>query len=139
MEVTVPCPCSGTPHPDGDVVTLRDIPSFRMGANALGWASQPTSQPASADISEMFIREGITAWTFLEDDGSTKPVTDETLDWFLDDYTRAYPVAEVAAGLYADVIFAPLQAQVRSSSPTSRTGRSTSARSPRSRSRQSPS
>jgi hypothetical protein len=141
MDVTTTCPCSGTPHPDGDTVTLRDKPTLMMGTTALGWAGQQAtdSKPTSGEISEMFLRLGILSWTYLEDDGTPKPVTDETLDWLLDDYELAYPVAEKAAELYTEVIFAPLLKQISNSSRTGRTNASTSANSRRSRSRPSPS
>lgn len=127
MDVTVACPCPGTPHPDGDTVTLRDKPTLEMGTTSLGWASQQASdgKPTTGHISVLYVREGILSWTFLEEDGTHKPVNAETLDWFVDDFALAYPVAEKAAELYTDAIFAPLLAQMnKSSAKTARPRRS---------------
>lgn len=137
MDVTVACPCPGTPHPDGDTVTLRDKPTLMMGTTALGWAGQQASDgaPSTGHISEVYLTDGILSWTFVEEDGSPKPVNDETLRWLLDDYALAYPVAEKAAEVYTDIIFAPLLAQISNSSRTGRTGASTSRSSRRSSSR----
>jgi len=134
MDVTTTCPCLGTPHQGGDTVTLKDKPGLHMGTTALGWASvqATTEAPTSGDIAELYLREGIVSWTYLEDDGTPKPVTDETLDWLLDDYELAYPVAEKASELYTEVIFRPLVAQLPKSSRTSRTNGSTRPRSQRS-------
>jgi len=137
MDVHIPCPCPGTPHPDGDTVTLRDKPSLRMGTTALGWASTATGngRPAAADIAEVFLREGIVDWTFTLEDGEPRPLDDEGLAWLLDDYSVAYPIAEEASALYTNAIFDPLLERAkepRKSSPTSRTSASTSVNSRRS-------
>ncbi len=132
MDVNIPCPCPGTPHPDGDTVTLRDKPTLHMGTTALGWASQQaqSAAPTSGDIAELYLREGILSWTFLDDKGQPKPVDAAGIEELMDDYTAAYPIAEAASGVYTDLIFAPLVAQVQKSSRTSRTARSTSVKSP---------
>jgi len=142
MDVHVPCPCPGTPHPDGDTVTLRDKPTLRMGTQVIGLSSAQaqTGLPSAGDITELFVREGILAWTFVLEDGSPRPLDAEGIQWLVDDYAVAYPIAERASELYTEVIFAPLLAQAtepRRSSPTSRTGASTSASSQRSRKLQS--
>ena len=141
MDVTVGCPCPGTPHPDGDTVTLRDKPNFHMGTMALGWAGRQATDdiPTTGEIMELYLRDGITAWTFVLEDGSPRAVDDEGLDWLLDDYELAYPIADEAASLYTDRIFAPLLKQTRNSSQTGRTGRSTYRNSRRSSKVQSPS
>lgn len=127
MDVPVGCPCPGTPHPDGDTVTLRDKPTLHMGTTVLGWAGQSSTdgQPATGEIAELYLREGIEAWTFVDDSGEPMPVSQANLDWFMDDYALAYPVADAASGLYTDVIFAPLQTAASGSpSPTARRRRS---------------
>ena len=131
MDVHLACPCPGTPHPDGDTVTLRDKPSLRMGTQALGWASSQAQngKPSAGDITELFVREGVIDWTFVLEDGSFRPIDDENMTWLLDDYTVAYPIAEAASAIYTDIIFAPLLEAAktpRKSSPTSRTSASTS-------------
>lgn len=131
MDVTVPCPCPGTPHPDGDTVTLRDKPTLHMGTTALGWASKQATDeaPTSGDIAELYLREGVLAWTFIGEDGAPRPVSEEGLDWLLDDYELAYPIADAASELYTEAIFRPLVARLPKSSRTSRTTASTSRRS----------
>jgi hypothetical protein len=139
MDVHIPCPCPGAPHPDGDTVTLRDKPTLHMGTTALGWASAQAngSSPTSGDIAELYLREGILSWTFVLDNGSPRPVSADHLDWLLDDYEVAFPVAEQASDLYTEVIFRPLVAQLPKSSRTGQTNGSTSRRSVSSSSRRS--
>lgn len=128
MDVTVPCPCAGTPHPDGDIVTLRDKPTLHMGTTAFGWANVQATErkPSSGDIAELYLTEGIVGWTFLLDDGSPRPLDDENLAWFTDDFALAYPVADKAADLYTDVIFRPLVDSIPKASTRRRASRRSS-------------
>ena len=132
MDVIVPCPCPGTPHPDGDTVTLRDKPTLHMGTTAFGWANMQATEkkPTSGDIAELYLRDGIVAWTFLEEDGTPKPVTEETIDWLLDDFTLAYPVADKAADVYTDIIFRPLVDLMPKASKRTRASRRSSSSGP---------
>lgn len=121
MDVTVPCPCVGTPHPDGDTVTLRDKPTLHMGTTAFSWTNiQVRSKaPTEGEIAELYLTDGISDWTFLLEDGERRPLNDENLRWFLDDFELSYPVANAAADLYTEAIYRPLLASVKKvSKPT---------------------
>jgi len=141
MDITIPCPCPGTPHQDGDVVTLRDKPTLHMGTTAFGWANaQATNKkPSSGDIAELYLSEGITGWTFTLEDGSPRPLDDENIGWLLDDFALAYPIADAASELYTEVIFRPLVGLLPKPSRSSRTATSTSRSRPSSRKTPSPS
>lgn len=128
MDVTVPCPCPGTPHPDGDTVTLRDKPTLHMGTTAFGWANiQATKdQPTTGDIAELYLTDGIIAWTFVLEDGSPRPLGSAGLEWLLDDFELAYPIADKASELYTEAIFRPLVASRTNASKPPRASRRSS-------------
>lgn len=135
MDINVTCPCPGSPHPDGDTVTLRDKPTFHMGTTALGWAGRQTVSdvPSTGEIMEVYLRDGIIDWTFVEEDGTPRALNNEGIDWLLEDYELAFPIAEQAAELYTDRIFDPLVKRISNSSRTGLTGNSTSRSSRRTR------
>ena len=134
MEVNIGCPCPGTPHPDGDIVTLRDKPNLQMGMKVIAIISQGQTDPSQAmaltsQLAEVFLTDGILEWT-LVDEGGPVPVDPTTVHDFCQDFTFAYPVAEAASGLYSSPIFDPLVPKTLTSSKPSRTGGSTSRNSP---------
>lgn len=128
----VACPCPGTPHPEGDVVTLRarlglasgvELQSIIVTANAQG---QPTSVVTGL-LLEAYIRLGVSDWTFVDDKGKPIPVTSETIQsMILDDFTLATPIAEKANELYEGPVLGPLVNGAAKSSPTTTTAKSTS-------------
>lgn len=130
----VECPCPGTPHPEGDVVTLRG----RLGLSA-GVQMQQLIIKANAEgqgtpeltglLMESYIRFGVCDWTFVNEDGKPVPITNDTIQsLILDDFTTASPIAEVADGLYEGPVLGPLVNGAATSSRTTPTGRSTSRR-----------
>ena len=134
MDVTVTCPCPGTPHPDGDTVTLKDKPGLHLGATVLGWANRQgeANIPTIGDIMETYLREGVVDWTFTLENGDHRPCDDEGLDWLMDDYELAYPIANAAAEVYTEAIFRPLGVKMEPT-PSSRTSRNTRSTSRKSR------
>jgi len=128
------CRCPGTPHPEGDFGYLRPFLDYAGGAEALRAMAK-----AEGDVSRfaelvgpVYIRRGLVAWNRVDEDGETLPLPDDpAVDLRYED---AYWIAEKADDLYGESVLAPLVKKLAMSSPTGRTGGSTSANS-RSRSR----
>lgn len=128
----VECPCPGTPHPEGDVVTLRsrlglaagvELQSIIIAANASG----QSSNVVAGVLLEAYIRLGVSAWTFVDEDGKPIPITNDSVQsLILDDFTLATPIAEKANELYEGAVLGPLVNGAAKSSRTTPTDKSTS-------------
>lgn len=127
-----PCPCEGTPHPDGETVYLRT----KLGLGG-GTALQRLVVEANQDradnadltgrLAEAYLRVGVVGWTFVDQRGRPIPVTPESLQrLLLDDFERAAPIADKADDLYMGTVLAPLVKRVSESSSSSTTNGSTS-------------
>jgi hypothetical protein len=103
-----------------------------MGTTALGWVTEQAtnSVPTSGEIADLYLKEGIIAWTFLDESGPLPLNVENIQRILLDDFETAYPVAEAAADLYTEIVFRPLVAAMKRSSPHGPTNASTSANSP---------
>ena len=127
----VVCPCEGTPHPEGDTVELRETLGLAAGValqRLLIGSDSPQAEIVGA-LMEGYLRFGVVAWTFVDDIGKPVPVTPETIQsMLLDNFTRAYPVAEAADSLYEGPVFGPLATAAANSSRTTTTAASTSRR-----------
>lgn len=125
----VACPCPGTPHPEGDTVELRETLGLGAGV-ALQKLVVGTNAPEPeiiGQLMEAYLRFGVCAWTFVDADGKAVPVTPDTLQaLLLDDFSRAYPVAEAADKLYEGPVFGPLATAAANLSRTTPTAASTS-------------
>jgi len=130
----VACPCPGTPHPEGDIVTLRGTLGLAAGTQLqtlIVQANQSKAETAevAGALAEAYLRVGIVAWTFVDADGKPVPVSPDTIQsMLLDDFGRAAPVADAADGLYSGTVLGPLVNGAAKSSPTTPTERSTSPR-----------
>lgn len=100
------CGCPGSPHPEGDTVTMRPALGFAAGAEALRKIIE-----ADGDVNRIaelvgpvYIREGVIGWNMEDERG---PVPLDT-DLLLNDYTLAYPIAERGDDLYSQAVLAPL-------------------------------
>jgi hypothetical protein len=128
----IPCPCEGTPHPEGDTVQLRKrldlargirLQALILAANAAG----TDTATAAGALAEGYLLAGVCAWTFRDKLGKPVPVNDGTIrELLLDDFERSARIAEEADGLYMQPVLAPLLARVPKSSPTTTMAASTS-------------
>lgn len=130
--VHIPCPCPGTPHPDGDTVGLREklglaagIALQRMVINAN--QNRPDAEELTGKLAEGYLLHGVEDWTLVNEDGRPIPVTDITIrKWLLEDFATAAPIADQADGLYMAAVLLPLVNRAQTSSPSSPTNGSTS-------------
>jgi len=128
----VECPCPGTPHPEGDIVTLRSRLGLSAGTQlqtVIVQANQsgaPVGEVAGL-LAETYLRVGIIEWTFVDEDGKPVAVTPENIErLLLEDFARATPVADKCDELYAGTVLGPLVNGAAKSSPTTPTAKSTS-------------
>ena len=125
------CRCPGRPHQPGDTVTLRGEPSVPMGTAAWGVASMGGAiWDVQARLAEVWLRYGITAWSFLDSKGGPEPVTAANIDRLLPFNRGGMEVANAADDIYSDPVLSPLAARRSMSSPPTPTDDSTSASPP---------
>lgn len=138
MDVTIACPCPGTPHPDGDTVTLRDRFGFRDARtirNEVGMLYGEDRPPSAAlilaTLSDGYVRAGIERWTLVDAKGEALAITPDTVDEFLAaNPLAADELADKADELYSAAVVGPLAMRAARSLPPSPTDGSTSARTP---------
>lgn len=130
-EIEVPigeCRCPGTPHPDGDVVWMRDRPDTAMALAAessMHQSSNLMGEPSAAVFS-VYIRHGVVRWNLLTEEGKAIPVTFDTiLDRMADWLHGGKIVSEKGVELYHSLIFAPPAPARVASQPPTRKGSST--------------
>lgn len=125
------CLCPGTPHPDGDTISLR--PELDAGGGfAATLAMQGDPDNITERLGRAYLAAGIVGWTFLDAAGQPVPVTRANvrrLRW----NGGVYSVADKAADLYGNAVLDPLIAAsqrlipANGSSPTGPMARPTSA------------
>jgi hypothetical protein len=133
------CQCPGTPHPDGDVVELRDKMGYTGGSVLQAEMAEYLSTPIrergpwtrlNARLKGLYLEEGIEGWNLLDAEGKPIPVSTLTIrEQFLDDFTqadRATAIADAADDLYYEAVLAPLVNRLLESSPSTPTNGSTS-------------
>lgn len=133
----VPCPCPGTPHPDGDTVYLHPNLSFEGGAMAEAKAINALQSDGDLQervqiaLLETYVLYGVADWTLTNGDGAKIiPVNQATIrEHLLSNYTASVPVAEKGAEVYKEQVLAPLRARLLKSLPPGRMNGSTSAKS----------
>ena len=110
-----PCRCIGgadTLHPKGDEVYLAPEASMTLGLRSNGAIAVSEDNPArlEAMLGRVFIEEGITGWTFTEDD---KPVlvTPASIERWLPWARGGALVSERANDLYSEAVLSPLRAR----------------------------
>ena len=131
--VQIPCPCPGTPHPDGDTVELREKLGLAAGIavqRMIIEANQGRADTAelTGKLGEGYLLHGVEAWTLIDENGSLIPVNENTIRArLLTDFTVAAPIADAADDLYMAAVISPLVKKAERSSPTTPTNGSTSA------------
>ena len=120
------CACPGTPHGEGDTVSL--LPKLSLSG---GLAAQADIIAAAGDGSILaqrwlvtYVRHGAVGWNIANEAGPIPFDVDELLA----DYGFALPVAERADELYSPAVIDPLTRRLGETSRTGRTGASTSPR-----------
>jgi hypothetical protein len=132
FEVPIACPCPGTPHPDGDTVSLREklglaagIAIQRMVIDAN--QNRPDTAELTGKLAEGYLLHGVEAWTLVGENGGAVPVNETTIrQRLLDDFTVAAPIADAADKLYMAAVILPLVNGAQTSSPSTPTNGSTS-------------
>ena len=141
----VECPCPGKPHPEGDIVELRDRLGLAAGTTlqSLTLQSRASGEDAAqvtGRLVESYLLVGVCGWTFTDENGKPVPVTEDNIrSLLLEDFGLAYPIAEKADELYHEAVLGPLVNGPSKSSPATSTGVSTSASKNGSRKRPRPS
>lgn len=132
MDVSIACPCPGTPHPDGDTVTLRDELDFRTAArvrNEVMLLDDDDRQDTAlvlAVLQEAYLLHGIAGWTLTGADGQPVPVSPDTVrSRLLPFAVQAMLVADAGDDLYTEAVMAPLVARAQKSSQATQTVLST--------------
>lgn len=114
VPVPVTCPCSGTPHEDGDTVYLLPKLTLAGGVAAEQMLRGAMSEGADQSIlvgalTEIFVRFGVVDWTFVGADGKAVPCTDEERQrLLLTDYSLARDIGDKADELYSAAVIDPL-------------------------------
>lgn len=130
------CTCPGTPHPDGDVVYLRDKMTLAGGSILSGIVADYIGTPLNvrppvstliADLRVAYVQQGVVGWN-LSAEGADLALTPETLrEQVIDDYARGILVADRADDLYYAPVLAPLLERVGQLSQPTPTKKRTSA------------
>ena len=126
-----PCACPGEPHPDGEVVNLRERLTLSQGIqlqSAILEASKSRlgGPAATGVLSEQYLLVGVESWNLVGMDGPI-PVTPETIaEHLLSDFERGNVASNQADELYAERYILPLVQRATNSSPSTTTDESTS-------------
>jgi hypothetical protein len=106
MEVHIDCPCAGTPHAEGDTVSLRDKLDSVAGLAIKYSVAQKTSEMREAGqispegeitdeaiswllvafINQRYLIYGVSGWTLVDAEGKKLPVTPAHLRSFMEDH-----------------------------------------------------
>lgn len=134
------CYCPGTPH-ETDVVYLRPALTMAGGMAAMGAIQDGMTDQILLQelLAKVWMRHGIVGWNLVDEEGRPLPVDPGTIEAALPYARGGRLVADAADELYARSILDPLEAKLRSISPSGRTNGSTSTPRPSTRRRRSPS
>jgi hypothetical protein len=124
MDITIACPCPGTPH-ESDEVKLRERLDFhsslsirqQLGLLYLEYGGdKPPLGEVLATLSEGYLRYGIESWTLVDEDAKPLPVSSGTVRDFMEQHPQqAIVVSDAADNVYAPIIL-PLVLKVANSS-----------------------
>lgn len=126
MDVHIECPCVGTPHADGDSVTMPDALPFPAAvALTNGLSTLQRSEPEldiddiAGYLSEQYILKLITEWSLVDEAGEPLPVSRAAIrERILSNTEIAAVIAEEADGRYASALVPLLVRGSTSSRPT---------------------
>lgn len=103
------CRCDGSPHADGDTVSLRPKLTTPMGAAAMAVLSG-TSEPGELEsaLTAVFLQLGIAAWSFTDTAGLPVAVNAASIERLLPWTAGGWEIANRVFDLYGEDLFAPL-------------------------------
>ncbi len=108
--VTIDCSCRGKPH-DHDTVVLNPEVSLPLGIAAAAVINRMTDETTGiGELSPVYLRFGVVAWTLVDADGKPEPVTPQRIAARLTYANGGFEVVEAAAGLYSETVMRPLLA-----------------------------
>ncbi len=108
--VTIDCTCPGKPH-EQDTIVLNPEVSLPLGIAAAAVISRMTDQTTGiGELSPVYLRFGVIAWTLVDANGKPEPVTPERITARLTYANGGFEVVEAAAGLYSETVMRPLLA-----------------------------
>lgn len=128
------CRCPGSPHTT-DTVELRPEITNPMGIAALyvintGTTEGKTEADLRGELAQVYLHQGIIAWTFTDAEHRPVPITPANIDRLLPFHRGGMKVAQEADRLYSEDLLGPLAAPTSTSSPPTSTDDSTSATPP---------
>ncbi len=129
------CACPGTPHEDGDTVSMTPTLDLEGGliAEQQMLANYQDTPVLTRLWMDTFVRYGAKGWNLIDEQGEPVPFDVELI---LADYAIARPVANWASDRgWGNLVMAPFLQALDKQSPTGRTAATTSARPARTRSR----
>lgn len=112
------CQCSGTPHPDGDVVYLRPKLGMARSLAVIRGAALDDPEVAEMQLTIGYARFGIADWNLTNGDGKKMPLDGEHLARFAEEDPRTILVAVKGDELYAKEVITPLVTMAAASSRT---------------------
>ena len=147
MDIHIDCPCAGTPHAEGDTVSLKDKLDSVAGLAIKYSVAQKTTEMREAGqispegeitdeaiswllvafINQRYLIYGVQSWTLVDADGKKLPPTPANLRSFMEDHpAEAMQVGDEADSLYAEAVMLPLLKVAASSSRPGQTNGLTS-------------
>ena len=121
------CACPGTPHGEGDTVSL--LPKLSLAGGLQAQADIIAAAGDGVILAQRwlvtYVRQGAVGWNLVAEAGEPVPFDVEVI---LADYAFALPVADRADDLYSPSVINPLAARLNGLSRTGRTDASTSPR-----------
>jgi hypothetical protein len=127
----IDCICPGTPHAEGDTVTLHQTLDFRRAMTMqksvviarTGVDEDMDTAEILAILAESYLRYGVESWTLVDAAGKAIPVSPDNVSAHLMTHiAEAMDLAEEADDLYQEAVLLPLVRRgLRSSQPTSTT------------------
>lgn len=119
------CRCPGTPHTEGDTVSLAPGVTNPMGVAAYALFNQGGNQfDIMGNLAGVMLRFGIVAWSFPD------AVSGESIERWLPFDNGGLLVAEKATELYQEALFRPLASRIARRSQRGPMADSTSASQP---------
>lgn len=131
--VTIPCPCKGTPHPDGDTVGLLPKLGLRGGVSVQTaiYAALQGGPIAATEmtgiLAEAYVLNGVATWSLVDPLGQPLEVNRENIvAYLLSDFNVSAAVADKCDELYMQPVVSPLALVASTSSPNGSTSAPTS-------------
>ena len=114
-----PCRCPGTPHSDGDTVSM--YPKLPLDAGLEAHAAMSVIADGVKRLAAVYrisIEAGIGEWTFVDDKGQSIPINPETIRELLTYGEGGEEVREKATELYGAALLAPFRQRQERSTKT---------------------